>query len=67
MDASTAQKFASDWLVAWNAHDLDAIQSHFSDGVVFTSPLALRIVEGSEGVIRGKEPLHHVSSSLKSR
>jgi ketosteroid isomerase-like protein len=57
MDASTVQKFASDWLVAWNAHGLDAIRSHFSDDDVFTSPLALRIVEGSEGVVRGKEPL----------
>ena len=26
-------------------------------GVVFTSPLAIRIVEGSDGVIRGKEEL----------
>jgi len=57
MDAATAQGFASDWLIAWNAHDLDAILSHFSDDVVFTSPLALRIIEGSDGVIRGKEEL----------
>ena len=58
MDDTFAQRFVSDWLDAWNARDLDAILSHFSDDVVFTSPTALRIVEGSEGVIRGKEELH---------
>jgi|SRR5665213_518404 len=57
MDAATAQKFATDWLDAWNAHDLDPILSHFRDDVVFMSPMALRIVEGSEGVIRGKKEL----------
>jgi ketosteroid isomerase-like protein len=57
MDAAFAEQFASEWLDAWNAHDLDAILRHFGDDVVFTSPLALRIVEGSDGVIRGKEQL----------
>jgi hypothetical protein len=57
MDDTTAHRFASDWLDAWNAHDLDAILGHYSDDVVFTSPLALRIVEGSNGVIRGKTAL----------
>jgi hypothetical protein len=57
MDDTFARRFASDWLEAWNAHDLDAILGHFSDDVVFTSPLAARIVEGSDGVIRGKVAL----------
>lgn len=57
MDETFAERFASDWLDAWNAHDLDAILRHFSDDVVFTSPLATRIVEGSDGVIRGKTSL----------
>jgi ketosteroid isomerase-like protein len=57
MDNAFAQGFASRWLDAWNAHDLEAILRHFDDGVVFTSPLAIRIVEGSDGVIRGKDEL----------
>jgi ketosteroid isomerase-like protein len=57
MDNAFAQGFASQWLDAWNAHDLEAILRHFDDGVVFTSPLAIRIVEGSDGVIRGKDEL----------
>ena len=58
MDDAFAQQFASDWLDAWNARDLDAILSHFGDEIVFTSPLAARIIEGSNGIIRGKEQLH---------
>jgi hypothetical protein len=57
MDAAFAQQFASEWLDAWNERDLDAILRHFDDEIVFTSPLALRIVEGSDGVIRGKDEL----------
>jgi hypothetical protein len=57
MDDDFAQHFASQWLDAWNTHDLHAILAHFSDDVVFTSPLARRIVEGSDGVIRGIDEL----------
>lgn len=57
MDRAEAQTFAESWLQAWNAHDLDAVLSHFTDDVVFTSPIAAKIVEGSDGVIRGKAAL----------
>jgi hypothetical protein len=57
METEFAQRFASEWLDAWNAHDLDAILRHFSDDVVFTSPLAQRIVEDSDGAVRGHEQL----------
>jgi hypothetical protein len=33
------------------------VLSHFTDDVVFTSPIAAKIVEGSDGVIRGKAAL----------
>ena len=57
MDTALAQQFASEWLDAWNAHDLELILSHFTEAVVFTSPLARQLVEASDGVIRGKEEL----------
>ena len=57
MESAFADQFSSQWLTAWNARDLEAILSHFADEIVFTSPLAERIVEGSDGVIRGKEEL----------
>jgi hypothetical protein len=52
-----ARAFAESWLAAWNAHDLEAVLAHFADDVTFTSPVAARLVEGSDGVIRGKEAL----------
>lgn len=57
MDEDFARRFAAEWLKAWNDHDLEAILRHFAEGVVFTSPLAERIVEGSGGVIQGKGEL----------
>ena len=57
MDQARAHEFARHWLDAWNRHDIDAVLAHFADGVIFTSPVAARIVEGSDGVIRGKEAL----------
>lgn len=57
MDHEFARRFVNRWLVAWNDHDLDAILGHFDDNVVFTSPLAEQLLEGSDGVVRGKAAL----------
>ena len=57
MDLEEAQRFADEWVAAWNAHDLDRIIKHYADDVVFTSPVAARIIEGSNGVVRGVEAL----------
>jgi hypothetical protein len=58
MDHAEAQAFAQQWVKGWNAHDVDALMEHFTDDVVFTSPVAVRIV-GGDGVIRGKEALRN--------
>jgi hypothetical protein len=50
-------EFAEAWVNAWNAHDLEAILSHFAQDVVFTSPVAARIIEASGGVIVGRQAL----------
>ena len=57
MDMRDAAAFAERWVQAWNAQDVEAVLSHFADDVVFTSPLADRVVPGSGGVIRGKDAL----------
>lgn len=56
MDASAAASFAAEWVEAWNAHDLEAVLGHFADDVVFTSPIAARLL-GGDGIVRGKEDL----------
>jgi hypothetical protein len=53
------QSFAEAWVRAWNAHDVDAVLAHFHDDVLFTSPVATRVVPDSGGVVRGKEALRH--------
>jgi hypothetical protein len=58
MDHAEAQAFAQQWVKGWNTHDVDALMEHFTDDVVFTSPVAVRIV-GGDGVIRGKEALRN--------
>ena len=56
MDLAEAQAFTEQWVRDWNAHDVDALLAHFTDDVVFTSPVAIRVL-GGDGVIRGKETL----------
>jgi RimJ/RimL family protein N-acetyltransferase/ketosteroid isomerase-like protein len=47
-------EFAAAWVAAWNAHDVEAVLAHFAEDAVFTSPVASRVVPGSDGVLRGK-------------
>lgn len=57
LNRDEADRFAKAWVDAWNAHDLEMILSHFSEDVTFTSPLATRIIPGSDGVLHGKPAL----------
>ena len=43
------QKFADDWVHAWIAHDVEAALEHFHDDVVFTSPVAARVLPDTGG------------------
>jgi ketosteroid isomerase-like protein len=56
MDHPRAQAFAQQWAADWNAHDIESLLAHFTDDVVFTSPVAVRLL-GGDGVIRGKQAL----------
>ena len=51
------ERFADVWVRAWNDHDVEAVLAHFHDDVVFTSPVAARVVPESAGVVRGKAAL----------
>ena len=52
-----ARKFALEWVQAWNAHDLDAILSHYAPEVVLTSPVAVEILKDPSGTVTGREAL----------
>lgn len=57
MPTPDPKTFADHWVSAWNAHDIDAVLAHFRYDVVFTSPVAARVVPESGGVVRGKAAL----------
>ncbi len=56
MNHADAELFVGRWVDDWNAHDIEAILSHFTDDVVFSSPLAIQLLGGS-GEVHGKEAL----------
>lgn len=49
--------FAEQWVDAWNAHDVESVLQHFDDDVVFTSPVAGRLLPETTGIVRGKPAL----------
>jgi ketosteroid isomerase-like protein len=49
--------FADEWVRAWNGHDVEAVLAHFHDDVVFSSPVAARVLPETGGVVRGKPAL----------
>ena len=49
--------FADEWVGAWNDHDVEAVLAHFHEDVVFSSPVAARLLPESGGLIRGKPAL----------
>ena len=57
MDQAEADAFARRWIEDWNSHDLDVILGHWDDDVVFTSPLAARLMGDPSGTVRGKDAL----------
>lgn len=52
-----ALQLAAQWVEAWNAHDLDAILSHYAEDVEFTSPFVVRLTGDPSGTLRGKAAL----------
>lgn len=57
MDNPEPQRFAEQWISAWNARDVEAVLTHYAEDVLFTSPTAQRVVPESGGTVRGKQAL----------
>ncbi len=57
MTLSRADHFAEAWITSWNAHDLDAILSHYDDEVTLTSPNVIRRLGYENGTVMGKAAL----------
>ena len=59
--------FGRQWVEAWNAHDVEAVLEHFHDDVVFSSPVAARLLPETGGVVRGKPALRHYWTEALAR
>lgn len=57
IDRSEAEKFAKDWIQAWNSHDLEAILAHYSEKIIFISPFIQKLLGEEFGRLQGKEAL----------
>ena len=55
IEQHVAFAFTRQWVDAWNEHDLDKILSHYTDDFVMESPLALKRMPETGGVVKGKE------------
>jgi hypothetical protein len=49
-----ALKFAREWIEAWNAHDLEAVLSHYTDDFEMSSPFIAAFAGESSGTLKGK-------------
>jgi hypothetical protein len=52
-----ADRFATEWIGAWNAHDLDAIVSHYAEDVDFVSPFVAALTGEESARIEGLDGL----------
>lgn len=55
MNTAQAEKFANEWVSAWNSHDLDRILSHYEDDFEMSSPVIVQTMNEPSGCLKGKE------------
>lgn len=60
-------KFAQEWVNAWNSRDLDAVLAHYRDDFEMSSPFIVQIAGVASGVLRGKEAVRAYWSAALSR
>jgi hypothetical protein len=50
-----ADRFAEEWIAAWNAHDLPRVLSHYDEDFEMASPLIVEVAGEPSGVLRGRK------------
>jgi hypothetical protein len=54
MEKGFAERFAKEWVAAWNSHDLERILDHYEDDFEMSSPIIATLVGERSGKLRGK-------------
>jgi predicted ester cyclase len=57
MTTEEATTLAKHWIASWNAHDLDAIMTHYDEAIELTSPVAAQLLGAPDGKVMGKQNL----------
>ena len=55
LDKTFAERFAAEWIAAWNSHDLDRVLSHYADDFEMSSPIIAQIAGEPSGKLKGKK------------
>ena len=59
LSESEADAFVTEWVAAWNSHDVERIVGHYADDVEYWSPFVAALAEpggpGADGRLAGKE------------
>jgi ketosteroid isomerase-like protein len=54
LEKTFANHFATDWIEAWNTHDLDRVLSHYADDFEMSSPIIIKLAGEPSGTLQGK-------------
>ncbi len=57
LNEAEVRQFARDWIAAWNAHDIEAVLSHYAREVTLNSPVVVEVLKDESGTVVGKEAL----------
>jgi len=49
-----ADRFAQEWIAAWNSHNLELVRAHYSDDFEMSFPYIAQIAGEPSGVLKGK-------------
>ena len=55
MDKAFAEKFAREWIEAFNSHDLDRVLAHYADDFEMNSPVIIQLAGEPDGRLKGKD------------
>ena len=53
-DRESADRFAREWIAAWNSHDLQRILEHYEDDFEMSSPYIPLLAGEPSGTLKGK-------------
>lgn len=59
MSREFGEKFAKEWIDAWNSHDLDLVLSHYSEDITMSSPYIAQLTGIESGTLTGKAAIRN--------